>query len=486
MLYSDGRIQHPTVTGPNPFKFKNLIDTPLTHCAVIGHGTRKANMRSAVVASAKWLKESWLTNRSFAIWATAILAVLVRVVVSVSLKTYRFNPGEDHFAFGYEWGQIARWLVERGMFSLDGNVPSGDTDPLYVFIIAPFFQAFGTFSTTAAIALIVLQSVLCGLSAWAIFVLAEKLYGPVEARLSAILFAFYPASIAFAVGRIGPSSLSILLICLIFIAVLDLPKSVRPLLAVLAGFLMGLLALATAHVLTLLLVIPLWLLLVGKGQRARMLFMSLIFVGTAIVVTLPWSIRNSIALRHAAISKANLGYHVWVGNSSGATGYQRTGPIPDENFFREHGEHPNYVQIAAAWIAENPRQFLLLTLKRIKYFWYRIPEETHHGSRGYELHVWSFLAALALALAGIGWPGQNWQRISLLLLFIGIYPVLFYLTHVTHYRHRFHIEPFILILASHGLYRLCAMCRTLKAARIKSGVHMHEAVQKGGARNAFD
>jgi hypothetical protein len=443
-------------------------------------------MKNAVVASAKWLKESWSSNRSFAIWTASILAVLIRVAVSFVFKTYRFNPGEDHFAFGYEWGQIARWLVERGMFSLDGNVPSGDTDPLYVFIIAPFFQAFGTFSTAAAIALIVLQSVLCGLSTWAIFVLAEKLYGPVEARLSALLFAFYPASIAFAVGRIGPSSLSILLICLIFIAVLDLPKSVRPLLAVLAGFLMGLLALATAHVLTLLLVIPLWLLLVGKGQRIRMLFLSLIFVGTAIVVTLPWSIRNSMALGHAAISKANLGLHMWMGNNPQATGYQRTTPVPDDNFFREHGEHPNYVQIAAAWIAENPQQFLFLTLKRIKYFWYRIPEESHHGSRVYEVHLWSFLATLALAFMGIASPGQNWQRISLLLLFIGIYPVLFYLTHVTHYRHRFHIEPLILILASHGLHRLWAMCRTVKAARIPSGVHMHEPVQKGGARNAFD
>jgi 4-amino-4-deoxy-L-arabinose transferase-like glycosyltransferase len=439
-------------------------------------------MSSTIVSSAKWLPQQWLNNRSFAIWTASILAVLVRLAVSFALKTYRFYPGDDHFAFGYEWGQIARWLVERGMFSLDGKVPTSDTDPLYVFIIAPFFQAFGTFSTTAAIALIILQSVLCGLSTWALFVLAEKLYGPIEARLSALLFAFYPASIAFAVGRIGPSSLSILLICLIFIAVLDLPKSARPLLAVTAGFLMGLLVLATAHVLTLLLVVPLWLLLLGKGQRLRMLFMSLIFVGMAIVVTLPWSIRNSIAVGHTTISKANLGYHVWVGNNPGATGYMRTTELPDDEFYNKYGREPNYVRMAASWAVENPQDFLILTLKRIEYFWYKIPEENRqHNSAGYLLSIWSFVAILALAVLGVCWRGEKFEKISLLLLFFGIYPLLFYLTHVTHYRHRFHIEPFMLVLASYGLHRLWLMRLSVKAAPIQSRVHMQEPVQKGGA-----
>ncbi len=171
---------------------------------------------------------SWFNNRRFAIWTVSILAVVTRLGTSFALRTYNFNPAGDHWVFGYEWGRIAKWLVEMKMFSLDGISPTSGTDPLYVFIIAPFFYVFGTFTTSAAIALIVFPSLLCALSTWAIFVLAEKIYGSFEARLSALLFAFYPASVFFAVGRIAPSSLSILLLCLFFLVVLALPNIPRP------------------------------------------------------------------------------------------------------------------------------------------------------------------------------------------------------------------------------------------------------------------
>jgi hypothetical protein len=98
----------------------------------------------------------------------------------------------------------------------------------------------------------------------------------------------------------------------------------------------------------------------------------------------------------------------------------------------------------------------MLTLKRIQYFWYMIPEEDRPGGSRvlYLLHIWAFLAALGLAVLGVCWPGEKFDKISLLLLFFAIYPALFYLTHMTHYRHRFHIEPFLLILSSRGLHHL--------------------------------
>lgn len=67
------------------------------------------------------------------------------------------------------------------------------------------------------------------------------------------------------------------------------------------------------------------------------------------------------------------------------------------------------------------------------------------------------MAVLALALAGLFWSGGYWNRASLILLFVAMYPLVFYLTHVTLYRCRFPIEPFLLILAGRGLHGLWSM-----------------------------
>ena len=408
-----------------------------------------------MLAWMRCLVTNWRHNRGFAIWTSSILALLIRVANSFALKTYQFDAAHEHWAFGHEWGRIAKWLALTGMFSLDGSKPASDTDPLYIFMIAPFFQAFGVFSTSAAVALILFQSLLCGLSTWAIFVLAEKLYGPFEARLSALFFAVYPASIFFAVNRIGPSSLSILLLCLTFLVVVSVPRSRRLIPAVVSGFLMAAAMLSSSDNLSLFLVVPLWLILIGTGQRWRMVLMSFLAVGTAILVLLPWSLRNAAVIGEPTITKANLGYHLWVGNNPYATGHYYTSVPPAPVVDTEQKTQSRYYEMAISWIVHNPKEFLILTLKRIQYFWYVIPERGY--SRQVLLQAWLLLTALALAVVGLFWPGQRFEKVSLLLLFVAIYPLVFYVTHASFYRHRYHIEPFIIILASHGIHGLWAL-----------------------------
>lgn len=408
-------------------------------------------MVSARSVNAVWLIKNCWNNKGAFIWITAVLAFVTRITACFALKILASDPWVDPWAFGWEYGRIARWLVERGLFSLDGVVPTSETDPLYSFIIAPFFYVFGSFSISAGVALVLLQSLLCGLTTWAIFVLAEKLYGPTEARISALLFALYPGSIFFAVSRIGPSSLAVLLLCLVFLIVLAIPGARQRLaLAGLGGFVMGLLVLTSGHTLSLFLVIPLWFFLVSKGRRMRMALASLVFVGTATLVLIPWSVRNSMVLDEPSFSKSNLDYHLWVGNNPDAKGYYVKDP---SHAIRPRGEHaPPYYRMAFSWIAHNPEQFITLTLKRVTYFWYISPEREY--STLLRIHAWIFLSVLGFALFGLIRPGKSSERVSLLLLFLGIFPLLFYVTAASFYRHRFQIEPFALVLASHGLYSL--------------------------------
>lgn len=406
-------------------------------------------MVNARAIDAVALIRDWWRSRHAFIWITAVLAAVIRISAVFPLRLFASDPWLDPWAFGWEYGRIARWLVERNVFSLDGVVPTSETDPLYSFIIAPFFYAFGSFTISAGIALVLFQIFLCCLTTWAIFLLAEKLYGPAEARISALLFAFYPASVFFAISRIGPSSLAVLLICLVFLIALAIPGAPwRLWLAGLGGFLLGLLVLTSGHTLSLFPVIPLWFFLVSKGQQVRMALTSLVFIGTATLVLVPWSVRNSMVLGEPSFSKSNLDYHLWVGNNPSAKGYY----IKDSSHaIRPQGENaPPYYRMAFAWIAHNPAHFIKLTVKRVIYFWYISPEREQ--SRILRIHAWIFLSIVGVALYGLIPPWGSLKKVSLLLLFLGIFPLLFYLTAASFYRHRFHIEPFALILASHGLY----------------------------------
>jgi 4-amino-4-deoxy-L-arabinose transferase-like glycosyltransferase len=412
---------------------------------------------SSAVFSLKWLMESWLHNRTFAISVASLLTVLVRLGTSFTFGTYRFDRLADHWAFGYEWGRIANWLVQKGMFSLDDTYPTTATDPLYVLVIAFFFYVFGSFTTSAAIALIILQSLLDGLTAWAIFVLGERVYGPLEARVCSLLFAFYPASIFFAVGRIGPSNLTILLLCLVFLVTFRLADLPRLKSGALAGLLTGLLILTSSKPLSLLIIIPLWLLW-GKKRRLRMLLISLIFLGSATLVMLPWAVRNSLIAGNPAITKQGLGLMLWVGNNPNATGYTFN---PAEPRLEEHV----YMQMALSWIANNPGDFLLLTLKRIIIFWSVIPG---NASMGNLLNCLLFLIAIGLAMVGALCPSERPERVWLFLLFFAIFPLVFYVTAVPAYRHRFHIEPLTLILAGRGIHRLCERFYPALGSRLSS------------------
>jgi len=399
------------------------------------------------IAPLKWLRESWLHNRTFAIWAAAILTVLVRLGAGFAFKTYRFDTANDDWAFGYEWGRVAKWLVERNTYTLDGSSAATITEPLYAFTVAVFFYVFGPSTTSAAVSLIIFQSLLCGLNTWVLFILTERIYGTLEARVCSLLFALYPASIFLAVARIGPSSLTALLLCLILLLTLILFEHARTGWAILAGSLTGLLLLTGSHPLSLIGIIPLWLLWVDKNRRLRMFLVSLIFVASAIFVMMPWAVRNSLMLGRPTMSKTGLGSMLWKGNNPVATGYTQVRP-PDGGLGR--GDDV-YLQMATSWIGDNPKDFALLTMKRILYFWTVIPPAS---SRLELLNGLFFMVVTALGVFGAFSPGERAEGVWLLLLFAAIFPIVFYVTVISNYRYRFYIEPVMLVLASRGIPRL--------------------------------
>src|SRR5262249_4982658 len=124
-------------------------------------------------------------------------------------------------------------------------------------------------------------------------------------------------------------------------------------------------------------IVPLWLLRVDKNPGLRIFVVGLIFLGRGIFITVPWAEGNSLMLVRPTMSKTGLGLLLCDGHNPDATG---STPVrrADGGLGREDDIH---LQMAASWIADNPKDFAALTMKRILYFWTAIPR----SSSGLEL-----------------------------------------------------------------------------------------------------
>ncbi len=363
----------------------------------------------------------WTQNRRFAIWVTVLLTCLVRLAPMIVFATYHFKPKKGNWAFGHEWALLAKWLLERQIFSFNGENPTAAWDPFYSFVIVPFFHVFGVYTVEAAIAILLFQIGLCAATTWLLFVLAETCYGDFEARVAALLFAFYPASVFFSIQRVGPATLIVFLMGVLFLSLFAWQRLQQLRYALLAGAVMGLLILTSSKAQSLLLAIPIWLWFAGRGMHMNRLVSGLLFVMVACLMVLPWSIRNGVTMGTFSPSRADFAYHFWRGNNPKATGYWYTSAYAPEGVKDARTiSQAEYRCMAVDWIVQHPQDFFRVTLKRMKHFWYKIAEEHRAGRRslGDTVHTWGFITILGLALIGVYWSEGSFNRISLILLLL--------------------------------------------------------------------
>jgi hypothetical protein len=174
------------------------------------------------------------------------------------------------------------------------------------------------------------------------------------------------------------------------------------------------------------------------------------------MIVSPWIVRNYAVLGRFVFPRSDFGEELYMGNHNGSEGLCMFWDHPVWNKyemvrFAQQGELA-YVaekqEIAMHWIRQNPGRFAVLTLKRIGFFWFDIPElgrminRFGMGSR----HALFFGFAL-LAFCGLGRAYRC--RIRATALFAGLfllYPLIYYITHC-HPRYQHPITPEMLLLS---------------------------------------
>jgi len=246
----------------------------------------------------------------------------------------------------------------------------------------------------------------------------------------------------------------------------------------------GIGALSRSTVVVFLPIGALWALLANPRHRWPALAGKWILAGLcAAVVIAPWAVRNTLLHGQFVWMLTTDGEVLWRGNNPCATGhsYLNANSIvldtltpaerrdlrsqPDEvaqsRWFRER---------AWAFIKSDPGRFIRLTLTKLYSFWWFSPQTGVEYARGWLVGYQVFYGLIlvlgafgAWSIAGSGNASARWQ-LALLVLFLIALSTLQSLYYVEG-RHRWAVEPLLLVTAGGGV---ATICRRWQARRAES------------------
>src|SRR6202140_2096069 len=94
-------------------------------------------------------------------WAMVAAALALRLVVMCFTYKIQLDPAQDHWAFGWETGRVARSIATGRGFSSPYSEPTGPTaliPPVYTYLVAGVFKLFGVYTTSSAFAILTLNN----------------------------------------------------------------------------------------------------------------------------------------------------------------------------------------------------------------------------------------------------------------------------------------------------------------------------------------
>jgi len=426
----------------------------------------------------------WAHIRTSQFWMVAI-ALFLRVGWIIVGHTYKFKTIDNNFGFGWEMGRIGAAIASGHGFSNAFGAPTGPTawePPLYPYLIAGVFQIFGIYSRASAFVLLSINSVFSALTCVPIFLIARRIFSEKVAVGSAWTWALLPYAMSWCTRWVWETSLSALLVAVIFWLALTMEDrdELRPWLEF--GLLWGIAALNSTVLLAFLPASGIWAWYHSAKRRkpssSSSLSSSLASVVLASVVFLacisPWLVRNYETFGKFIFIRDNFGAELRLGNGNGADGtwMQYLHPTQDLYAMRQYTSMGELAYIAMCkrqavdYIKADYPRFARLCAKRFVYFWAGPPRLAQ---------VWwlaetknsLFLASSVLMFWGLGRAlRQRKPGAWLLFWLILLYPAIYYVVYPGQ-RYRHPIEPEMTILGVYLLTEAGRNSRTEANAKIE-------------------
>ena len=389
-------------------------------------------------------------------WLVVLSFVLQVAAIGIA-RQYRTRPGEDHFAFGWEMGRVARSIASGQGFSNpygDNTGPTAWEPPLYPYLMGGVFKLFGIYTYASAWVLLSINSLFSALTCIPIYLIARKTFDERIALWSVWIWALLPYVWYWSVHWIWDTTFTPFMLSLIFLTALELEEGRGWRAWVTLGILWGIGALANPSMLAFLPFCGLWIwwrrYRRGLASVGGVVLSSLVFF----LVLSPWLIRNYQVFGRFVFIRDDFGLQFRLGNGKGAEGMLMAYLQPNLNKlefekFQRMGElayAADCRRLAFEWVRESPQRFAIVSLKRFFYYWSGVPRPSDNRAP-WDFRNSLFLASSVVALWGLLRALRQKRRGAW--LFAGLilsYPATYYFV-FPHARYRHPIEPELLILA---------------------------------------
>ena len=403
-----------------------------------------------------------------------LIGFTLRVLYIAVAHSYKFRTTDANFSFGWEIGRIAYSLANGHGFSspFGGDTgPSAWTAPVYPWIVSLAFRAFGTYSHAASFALLTFNSLCSALTAWAIYRTARKVFNEKVALWSGWIWALLPYIIYWSVRQIWETSLTALLLSLAFMLTVEMEGDSRITSWIGLGVLWGVIGLTNPSTLSFLPFAGCWLAYQLYRRGKTFVFPAIVAAILFWMTMMPWLVRNYEVFHKPVFVRDNVGVELHCGNNPLAEGIWVGMYHPSQNpilyrRYQEMGESAYSAEqsrLAKQWIAENPKQFAIITFRKFVFFWNGLPRLSKIQALE-QFKNSLFLASSLLAIAGLVLAIRN--RVHGVFLFASLlifYPLVYYVS-FPQPRYRHPIDPELVILGVYLFTQVSPRNPSLKGA----------------------
>ena len=388
-----------------------------------------------------------------------LVGFTLRVLYIAIAHSYKFRTTDANFSFGWEIGRIAYSLANGHGFSspFGGDTgPSAWTAPVYPWIVSLAFRVFGSYSHAASFALLTFNSLCSALNAWAIYRTARRVFGEKVALWSGWIWALLPYIMYWSVRWVWETSLTALLLSVAFMLTVEMEGDDRLTSWIGYGVLWGVIGLTNPSTLSFLPFAGGWLAYQLYRRGKRFVLPAIVAAILFWMTMMPWLVRNYEVFHKPVFVRDNVGVEIRCGNNPLAEGIWVGMYHPSQNpilyrQYQEMGEaaySAEQSRLAKQWIAENPKQFAIVTFRKFVFYWNGLPRLSKIQALE-QFKNSLFLASSLLSIAGLVLAIKN--RVHGVFLFASLlifYPLVYYVS-FPHPRYRHPIDPELVIL---GVY----------------------------------
>lgn len=390
-----------------------------------------------------------------------VIAIIIRLLGMLIFQHWDFK---DNKRFGFRDGEIGSALAAGQGFSWPYNSPYNPgkppeptawQPPVYPLIIAAAFKAFGIYSTSSKVVLMMIQIIISALICVLIFLIGRRVFNVWVGLLAALMIALYPTALHLTIQKICSSNIFLLLLLLFIFQFFKLAEAPTIKKSILAGLTFGIAILTDPVVVAFFPFALGWLLFRERAElKTRIISAALVFLAVCTIIS-PWQIRNYLVFDRFFLIKSNFSRELFMGN------YGSNASLTSERQYMatlDEGERSKlYQKKALDSILNNPEQLIRQICNRFFRYWTVLPVHNYRGANtnGIKEQIAgiSYLIIIALGIVGLCLSSLRSREVQLLVVAILSLPVPYYLTWFTHFRYRFPVEPILIIFASFAMYQ---------------------------------